>query len=522
MAGHSTRPLPAPLPRYGSGFTTGSAGATGSSAGVGHTATGAPGGPTLTASRGRTAIDFPAPQPTFDPPAQPPSRPQLQPWTPAVPPASLPVQQPGGTYGAASTVGGFGAPTGAGMSMQPPFQRPHQPSFPTVSAITPPAVSAITPPAQQLVSTPPKDTRPGYERSWSELTAEQQAACRVLGYDRSKWDEERSELAASRMMADERDAEEQRRAQEMADSTAAASAAARTSQSAAASTLLHQGGGSTLGSTQTSPAKAATPSAGTDDALFPAFKVAMIDTELDAETNKVFYVMDVQRSADAAAARAGTPQRVRKRYSEFEALRKELAAHSKAAKALEFPKKQRIKGRRGGRDEQTVDARSRELETWLNSAITTCAGDLGGEHSDVGWCWQEVIEAWFQEETKTAAGDARASATLSAEQEEEAELMAAIQASLGEAGGSTSSYSEGVPPGAGSSSSVADNSSGGSRMTSLTQMVSVDNLPATIEAIEMGFAPERVKRLQSERQQSTGSPYQSTQELLEAVMSAPE
>ena len=50
---------------------------------------------------------------------------------------------------------------------------------------------------------------------------EQQAACRTLGYDRSRWDEERSELAASRMMAAERDAEEQLRAQEAADAAAA-------------------------------------------------------------------------------------------------------------------------------------------------------------------------------------------------------------------------------------------------------------------------------------------------------------
>ena len=76
--GHSTRPLPAPLPRYGSGFTTGSTSTTGS-AGV-HLSTGsAPGAPTLADSRGQTAMGFAAPQRTFEPPAQPPSRPQLQP-----------------------------------------------------------------------------------------------------------------------------------------------------------------------------------------------------------------------------------------------------------------------------------------------------------------------------------------------------------------------------------------------------------------------------------------------------------
>ena len=49
--------------------------------------------------------------------------------------------------------------------------------------------------------------------------------------------------------------------------------------------------------------------------------------------------------------------------------------------------------------------------------------------------------------------------------------------------------------------------------------VNVNTLPATVEAIEMGFPPDKVRRLQSEQQAATGSAYTNTQELLEALMS---
>ena len=51
---------------------------------------------------------------------------------------------------------------------------------------------------------------------------------------------------------------------------------------------------------------------------------------------------------------------------------------------------------------------------------------------------------------------------------------------------------------------------------------SVNNLPATLEAIEMGFAPEKVRRMQEQQHAATGSAYGSTQELLEALMSTPD
>ena len=85
----------------------------------------------------------------------------------------------------------------------------------------------------------------------------------------------------------------------------------------------------------------------------------------------------------------GGAQRVRKRYSEFEALRKELAGHSKSLKALDFPKKQRIKGKRGGRKEKTVDIRSSVLETWLNSAI------LVSQSNSQAAMLLQIIEDWF-------------------------------------------------------------------------------------------------------------------------------
>ena len=93
------------------------------------------------------------------------------------------------------------------------------------------------------------------------------------------------------------------------------------------------------------------------------------------------------------------------------------------------------------------------------------------------------------------------------------------------------------------------------RMTSLADLASVDNLPATIGkrsdirgnpfcscdslvfdgrcrrlnmqgaragAIEMGFDPQKVKRLQQQQQAATGAAWGDTQELLEALMMAPD
>jgi hypothetical protein len=52
---------------------------------------------------------------------------------------------------------------------------------------------------------------------------------------------------------------------------------------------------------------------------------------------------------------------VKKRYSQFERLRKDLEPHSKSYKALEFPKKKRLKGKRGGKKDAVVDVRAKEL-----------------------------------------------------------------------------------------------------------------------------------------------------------------
>ena len=78
-------------------------------------------------------------------------------------------------------------------------------------------------------------------------------------------------------------------------------------------------------------------------------------------------------------------------------------------------------------------------------------------------------------------------------------MMAAIQASLGQSergrerqrGGRQTQAEEGVPPATASRGGTEESAREGER--------------ATLEAIEMGFAPERVKRLQSERQRSTGT-----------------
>ena len=58
--------------------------------------------------------------------------------------------------------------------------------------------------------------------------------------------------------------------------------------------------------------------------------------------------------------------------------------------------------------------------------------------------------------------------------------------------------------------------------TTIPPAGSVNNLPATIEAIEMGFSPEKVRRMQEQQQAATGSAFNSTQELLEALINMPE
>ena len=51
----------------------------------------------------------------------------------------------------------------------------------------------------------------------------------------------------------------------------------------------------------------------------------------------------------------------------------------------------------------------------------------------------------------------------------------------------------------------------------------VERLAATIGAIEMGFPVDRVKRVQIERQATTGGQaYENTEELVEALMSLPD
>ena len=55
--------------------------------------------------------------------------------------------------------------------------------------------------------------------------------------------------------------------------------------------------------------------------------------------------------------------------------RKELVRESKAVKSLHFPNRKRIKGKRGGRKEDLAEARSTELQDWLNNTIKICESD---------------------------------------------------------------------------------------------------------------------------------------------------
>ena len=98
----------------------------------------------------------------------------------------------------------------------------------------------------------------------------------MLGYDRRQWDEERSELAAARMMAAESDMERDTAEQRSRAQAAAKSSAAERSGASPASQRQR------------------TDTASQRDAPVP-FKVAVVDTELDEQTNKVFYIMEVER-----------------------------------------------------------------------------------------------------------------------------------------------------------------------------------------------------------------------------------
>ena len=101
----------------------------------------------------------------------------------------------------------------------------------------------------------------------------------MLGYDRRQWDEERSELAAARMMAAESDMERDTAEQRSRAQAAAKSSAAERSGASPASQRQRTGGAGTA------PQR--------DDSV--PFKVAVVDTELDEQTNKVFYIMEVER-----------------------------------------------------------------------------------------------------------------------------------------------------------------------------------------------------------------------------------
>lgn len=305
-----------------------------------------------------------------------------------------------GSYG--GSPGGFGVGSASAYASLPgikAYQLPH-PASPTKSS-----TSSVVLPVGAVPSTNSVDgdQRPGFERSWGELTAEQQEGLRRVGYDRGVWDEERGELAAARMMAAENDDEEQRRALEAADAATAAAAAAeidalspQLSHQLPASASAAAGGGfgaesgggfdfgasertnsgltatdSELGHRGMDPTPEQPASPFTQAAPGGSVDVIIVDTELDEENGKMYYLLDITRSPQFAPG----PQRVRKRYSEFESLRKDLAASSRAAKALDFPAKKRIKGKRGGKKDKIVDVRTNELQQWLNTVIRVCQSD---------------------------------------------------------------------------------------------------------------------------------------------------
>lgn len=394
-ASSSSRPLPAPLPRYG-GAPAGAAGAAG-----------APslqpmsGFPPAAGQQQQRQV---SPQPSYEPPAQ--ARPQpSQTWTPSLPSTQAPMSLGGaGAYSAPPS--GYGVPGSApSYQQQPPqsYQPPPPPSQParsSVGALMPPPAGAAIQPA----SIPSADGRPAYERSWSDLASREQEACRVLGYDRRKWDDEREELADGRVAR-------QMVARQMATQMEMAAEAAVKINGAVVDVHDEE----RRQTEQRVPGAPAAPS-GFDlsasertNSLWPSgpyhLAVEVVDTELDEHTSTVFYVMNVFRPHETQWKDG--PQRVRKRYSEFESLRRELSATGgrHGVKSLDFPAKKRIKGKRGGRKDEIVDTRSSELQTWLNDAIRLWSG-LGQS--------EQIVEEWFLASSAVAEVAADAAGSESA------------------------------------------------------------------------------------------------------------
>ena len=164
-----------------------------------------------------------APQPSFEPPPQPRPQPEGQSGAgrPAWSPPPQPAAQPAGpSAGRVSPTAGFTPSAGnfstgqsqlSASSVPPtqPYQPPPQPSPPpsatTYSAPSTSSTSSVVLPVGAVPSAggARADERPVYERSWGELTAEQRQACGVLGYTQTVWDNERSELAVSRLATEE-------------------------------------------------------------------------------------------------------------------------------------------------------------------------------------------------------------------------------------------------------------------------------------------------------------------------------
>ena len=119
---------------------------------------------------------------------------------------------------------------------------------------------------------------------------------------------------------------------------------------------------------------------------------------------------------------------------------------SKAVKSLHFPNRKRIKGKRGGRKEDLAEARSTELQDWLNNTIKICESDARS------LTLIQRIEDWFltsnhhlEEDDADGFRDSYGASPpadptpppstggdAEARRREEADMLAAIQMSLGQ------------------------------------------------------------------------------------------
>lgn len=377
------------------------------------------------------------------------------------------------------------------------------------------------------------ESGPVHKRQWSELTAEQRQAAVTLGYDAVAWDDEKSTLLIH----------------SLTDGQPAAAESA-----GVVSGLPH-----TMGSNAHAGAH------GSETAL--DMKVVSSKMLKDGKGERMFYVLEVRAAGQL-------PFQIKKRFSDFERLRKLLSSYSKMFRFIEFPKKRRMHGRHGKKD-KVVESRAATLDSWLTQVMAVAnspdlvrrllpmieawihaqgdAADDGdssprdsmapmGRESLAATSSQESIAAFSRSNSGNAASassavsardrkkaaianaaaaqrEAKAEREAAAElqraqsaRQEEADMEAAIMASMG-----------GAPPQAAPpppTPSLVTSQQLGAAPTAVLPVESEAASRATLAVIEMGFEPAQVRQVQQQQLAAVGGAYETTDELINACLAS--